>query len=241
MRHQSFQQVRRTSAALCFPEFAIGKHMGSVGGVSDVLRKSDRSSAPPFDRGSLRDTGGPNARAAPDAVFARSGICRFPRQRGRPIGLRRPRQTAFGRAMLRATEGESGGGVNGPSRSQASLTRGSNGAASAGRAQPAALGERPGADRDTLTRGTGGGLPLAHNFLDPARKPCAFLEFAELSEFESSKPEKPPRTADLKAVRGLRKLGVHRPYPAPQTTDKLSDVELEAAERTAITQACLSG
>jgi len=33
-----------------------------------------------------------------------------------------------------------------------------------------------------VTRGMGEGLPLAHDFLDPARKPRAFLEASELSE-----------------------------------------------------------
>ena len=46
-------------------------------------------------------------------------------------------------------------------------------------------GVRVGAFREAgprVTRGTAGGLPLAHNFLGPARKPRTFLEASELPE-----------------------------------------------------------
>jgi len=85
--------------------------MGSVGGVPDVLRKSDRSSAPPFDRGSHPDMGG--AKACPRGVWRRLRPvwdCPWPPYRLAQASERH----SGGRCSTPAPRGK----VNGPSRSR---------------------------------------------------------------------------------------------------------------------------
>jgi hypothetical protein len=154
--------------------------MGSIGRFSGGLRASRTDRA--FRRligGSPRDTDGPNARAAPHAVFVRSGPL-SPGQCGRPLGLRRPTgDTPRLRRGLRAKSGAAG--VNGPRSIAGRVTRGSDGGASAGQIFSPRL------------RPAGHFIPSARRRRTHLRRPSTIAATTRALPSATSAPSKPRR------------------------------------------------